>query len=231
MAPHSTCGTLTRADPSSVGNSSVRQFELVKFATDFAAQLHFGIRWQRPFIAQICLETTVELLSGRLTPKDYLAHRHFPPSQIRVGGNLQNFSIHRIDINHKTNGLCRRGSGCVRPLKRLRDTPFWSNKEQCSLSALGPLTQDNGLCCAASGMIRSRYSPPNNQLALRSHRQDAQAPVLPVTAEGASVILVLNQYICIGCSPGRHPDIRTLATDSDDDSRDSVHDRYLCIAV
>jgi hypothetical protein len=49
--------------------------------------------------------------------------------------------------------------------------------------------------------------------------------------KGASVILVLNQYICIGCSPGKHPDIRTMAIGSDDDSRDSVHDRYLCIAV
>ncbi len=59
-----------------------------------------------------------------------------------------------------------------------------------------------------------------------------RAPVLPLTAvKGASVILVLSQYICIGCSPGKHPDTRTMATGSDDDSRDSVHDRYLCIAV
>jgi hypothetical protein len=49
--------------------------------------------------------------------------------------------------------------------------------------------------------------------------------------KGASVILVLNQYSCIGCSPGKHPDTRTMATGSDDDSRDSVHDRCLCIAV
>ena len=53
---------------------------------------------------------------------------------------------------------------------------------------------------------------------------------LPLTAEkSASVILVLNQYKRIGCSPGKHPDTRTTAPGSDDDSRDSVHDKYLCI--
>jgi hypothetical protein len=46
-----------------------------------------------------------------------------------------------------------------------------------------------------------------------------------------AVILVLNQYKCIGCSPGKHPDTRTMATGSDDDNRDSAHDRCLCIAV
>jgi hypothetical protein len=46
-----------------------------------------------------------------------------------------------------------------------------------------------------------------------------------------SVILVLNQCRCIGCSPGKHPDTRTMATGSGDDSRDSVHGRYLCIVV
>ena len=55
---------------------------------------------------------------------------------------------------------------------------------------------------------------------------------LPLTAEkGTSVILVLNQYKSIGCSPGKHPDTRTMATGSDDDSRHSVPDRYLCIAA
>src|SRR5262249_9935790 len=54
----------------------------------------------------------------------------------------------------------------------------------------------------------------------------------PLTAaKGTSVILVLNQYKCIGCSPGKHPYTRTMAPGSDDDSRDSVHDRCLCIAV
>ena len=43
--------------------------------------------------------------------------------------------------------------------------------------------------------------------------------------KGTSVILVLNQYKCIGCSPGKHPDTRTRATGSDDDSRDSVQGR------
>jgi hypothetical protein len=47
----------------------------------------------------------------------------------------------------------------------------------------------------------------------------------------SGVILVLNQYICIGCSLGKHPDTATMATGSDDDSRDSVPDRCLCIAV
>src|SRR5262249_24932966 len=54
----------------------------------------------------------------------------------------------------------------------------------------------------------------------------------PLTAaKGTSVLLVLNQYKCIGCSPGKHPDTRTMARGSDDDSRDSVHDRRLCTAV
>ena len=48
----------------------------------------------------------------------------------------------------------------------------------------------------------------------------------PLTvAKGTSVIPVLTQYKCIGCSPGKHPNTRTMATCSDDDSRDSVHDR------
>jgi hypothetical protein len=62
----------------------------------------------------------------------------------------------------------------------------------------------------------------------------AQALALasPLTAaKGASVILDLNQYKCIGCSPGKHPDTQTMATGSDDDSLDSVHDRRLCISV
>jgi hypothetical protein len=57
-----------------------------------------------------------------------------------------------------------------------------------------------------------------------------RALTLPLTAaKGTSVILVLNQYKCIGCSPGKHSE--PWQTDSDDDSRDSVHDRCLCIAV
>ena len=49
--------------------------------------------------------------------------------------------------------------------------------------------------------------------------------------EAAWVILVLNQYKCSGCSPGKHPDTRTMVTVLDDDSRDNVHGRCLCIAV
>ena len=49
--------------------------------------------------------------------------------------------------------------------------------------------------------------------------------------KGTSVILALNQYRCIGCNPGKSPDTRMMATGSDDDSRDSVHDKCLCIAV
>jgi hypothetical protein len=41
-------------------------------------------------------------------------------------------------------------------------------------------------------------------------------------AKSTSIILVLNQYKCIGCSPGKHPDNRTMATGSDDDSRDEA---------
>jgi hypothetical protein len=41
-------------------------------------------------------------------------------------------------------------------------------------------------------------------------------------AKGTSVILVLNQYKCIGCSPGKCPDTRTVATASDEDSRGST---------
>jgi hypothetical protein len=50
-------------------------------------------------------------------------------------------------------------------------------------------------------------------------------------AKGTSVILVLNQYNCIGYSRGKHPDTRTMVFGSDDDSLDSVRDRCLCIAV
>jgi hypothetical protein len=57
------------------------------------------------------------------------------------------------------------------------------------------------------------------------------AGVAETAAKGTSVILVLNQYKCIGCSPGKHPDTRTMATGSDEDSRDSVYDRSSCIAA
>jgi len=44
------------------------------------------------------------------------------------------------------------------------------------------------------------------------------------------IILALNQYSGNWCSPGRSRDIRTTATGSNDDSRDSGHDRCLGIA-
>jgi hypothetical protein len=52
-----------------------------------------------------------------------------------------------------------------------------------------------------------------------------------MAAMGTSVILVLNQYNCIWCSPGKHPDTQMMAIGSDDDNLDSVRDRCLCIAV
>jgi hypothetical protein len=50
-------------------------------------------------------------------------------------------------------------------------------------------------------------------------------------AKGTTVIPVLSPYKSIGCSPDKHPDTRTTAAGSDDGSRDSVHDRCLCIAA
>src|SRR5690242_10030392 len=44
-------------------------------------------------------------------------------------------------------------------------------------------------------------------------------------------ILALNQYKRIGCSPGKHFRTQMTAIGSDDDSRDSAHDRCLYIAV
>ena len=44
----------------------------------------------------------------------------------------------------------------------------------------------------------------------------------PPWAERNAVILVPNQYKCIGCSPGKYPGTRRMATGADDDSRDSV---------
>src|SRR5262245_9187227 len=57
------------------------------------------------------------------------------------------------------------------------------------------------------------------------------ALALPRATKGTSVILVLNQYKCIGCSPRKHSDTRTMAIGSDDDSLDSVHDKCSCISV
>src|SRR5262245_33197390 len=74
-------------------------------------------------------------------------------------------------------------------------------------------------------------------LRVRSNRDGAGLPpyaakASPLTAaKGTSIIPVLNQYKCIGCSPGKHPDIGTMAPGSDDDSRDSAHGRCLCSSV
>src|SRR5260370_34223126 len=50
-------------------------------------------------------------------------------------------------------------------------------------------------------------------------------------AKGAPVILVLNQYKCIGCSPGKRPDTGRMVFASRTGSRDIAHDRYLGIDV
>jgi hypothetical protein len=75
-------------------------------------------------------------------------------------------------------------------------------------------------------------APLFGQIAAELEGWRRQTLALPLTtSEGPSVIPVLNHYKCIGDSPGKHPDTRRMATGSDDDSRDSVHDRCLCIAV
>jgi len=49
--------------------------------------------------------------------------------------------------------------------------------------------------------------------------------------EGGTVILVPSQNMCIGRSPGKRSDTRTMAAASDGDSRDIVHGKYSCMAV
>src|SRR5262245_30974087 len=56
--------------------------------------------------------------------------------------------------------------------------------------------------------------------------------IVRVTREAASsVIPVLYQYKCIGCSPGRYPDTQRMGSASWTGSRDTVHGRYLYISV
>src|SRR5216684_1334916 len=50
-------------------------------------------------------------------------------------------------------------------------------------------------------------------------------------ARGEPVILVLNQYKCSGCNPGKCPDTRRMVFASRTGSRDIACDSYLCIAV
>jgi hypothetical protein len=90
---------------------------------------------------------------------------------------------------------------------------------------------------AATSTARHSPCPRRAALALAEHCQHnaeigRNRLVEPRrAAKGTSVILVLNQYKCIGCSPGKHPDTRTMTTGSDDDSLDIVPDRYLSISV
>ena len=77
---------------------------------------------------------------------------------------------------------------------------------------------------ATSGLMQRSIIWSDRRRGQQSWSDGEVGLALPLTAEkGMSVILVLNQYKCIGCSPGKHPDTRTMATGSDDDSRDSVH--------
>jgi hypothetical protein len=71
----------------------------------------------------------------------------------------------------------------------------------------------------------------NTREKIEVHRLVRHRPLLADGGKSHVIILVLNQYNCIGCSPGKHPDTRTMAIGSDDDSLDSVRDRCLCIAV
>ena len=73
-----------------------------------------------------------------------------------------------------------------------------------------------------------------SDVARRSGTQRAQIRISTgdgFAAKDASVILVLNQYKCIGCSPGIHSDTRRMAAASRTGRCDIAHDRYLCIAV
>ena len=104
----------------------------------------------------------------------------------------------------------------------LRSTP--ANRHQPT----GPL----GSFRATFGLMQRSIVRSDSRRGQQSWGDGEVGLALPLTAEkGMSVILVLNQYKRIGYSPGKHPDTRTMATGSDDDSRDSVHDRCLCIAV
>src|SRR5262245_5441485 len=97
--------------------------------------------------------------------------------------------------------------------------------------ASGPVPVAQG---AGTGCAPRRRRSPNSGHEINSPvrwRLLPSALALLLTAKGTSVILVLNQYKCIGCSPRKHSDTRTMAIGSDDDSVDSVHDRGSCISV
>ena len=68
---------------------------------------------------------------------------------------------------------------------------------------------------------KKKYSWPYNR--------DMMNPL--TTAKGTAFIRVPSRYNCIGCSPGKHPDIRMMAIDLDGGSRDNARDRRLRISV
>jgi hypothetical protein len=134
-----------------------------------------------------------------------------------------------------------RSSGECRP-SRIGDVRFGSKATLRRRVRHVGFYSESGLC-DRSGTIRLG-APTSRLMQRRIIRPEFVAPVRRAWwerevwrvaadngAKGPSVILVLNQYNCIGCSPGKHPDTRTMATASDGGSRDSVHDRCACIAV
>ena len=115
------------------------------------------------------------------------------------------------------------GRGLINLSGSTRTTiPLSAQKRSFEARPTYPLSATSGIM--QRSIIRSERS--------QSWSDGETGLALPPTAEkDTSVILVLNQYKSIGCSPGRHPDTRTMATGSNGDSRDSVHDRRLCIAA
>ena len=60
---------------------------------------------------------------------------------------------------------------------------------------------------ASSGFIRGiPTKATSRRIIVAQNRQTG--PLL----DSQALILVLNQYNCIGCSPGRHPDTQTMAS-------------------
>src|SRR5437899_3053567 len=94
------------------------------------------------------------------------------------------------------------------------------------MSAIAPIPTD--LCATTNRRAANNRHSASSTI----HEDRAQYKAAALTAaKGTSVILALNPYNCIGCSPGKHPDTGTMAPGSDDDSRESVHGRCLCISA